>query len=127
MLLINQILHKKESRDLTALSRIDGRDCDILVTPEGKLVIVHIFTIFFEWYASVDQFQAIQESETDFRIRLVVNDQFTESHREEILDYWQNYLGKKANLKIEITDKISHRSSGKRKFLERNQNIPLPL
>ncbi len=115
------------NRKLTKLDHVDGRDCDILITPDGRLVIVHIFTIFFEWYASVDQFQAIQETETRFRILLSVNDAFTKEHYQEIETYWNDYFGPDAELDIEIVDEIPARPSGKRKFLERNENIPLPV
>ena len=115
------------SRQSSRLQSVAGRDCDILITPDGKLVIVHIFTIFFEWYHSVEQFQAIQETETRFRILLVVNEQFSKKDREEIEMYWKEYFGKKAEVIIEITDEIPPRRTGKRRFLVRDEKIPLPF
>jgi phenylacetate-CoA ligase len=115
------------SRQSTRLQSVAGRDCDILITPDGKLVIVHIFTIFFEWYHSVEQFQAIQKTETRFRILLVVNEQFSKKDREEIEMYWKEYFGKKAEVIIEITDEIPPRRTGKRRFLVRDEKIPLPF
>src|SRR5690625_152279 len=114
-------------RGLTQIEGIDGRDCDILVTPDGRLVIVHIFTIFFEWLESVDQFQAIQEEPDLFRILLVVNDKFTKSDKNRIETYWTEYFGKEARVEIEIVDEIKPRKSGKRSFLVRDENIPLPV
>ena len=115
------------SRHHTRLQSVDGRDCDILITPDGKLVIVHIFTIFFEWYSSVEQFQAIQETETRFRILLVVNEQFSTEDRAEIETYWKKYFGKKSEVIIDITDEIPVRRTGKRRFLVRDKKIPLPF
>ena len=114
-------------RSLTQIEAIDGRDCDILVTPDGRLVIVHIFTIFFEWFESVDQFQAIQEEKDLFRILLVVNKNFTDADMKKIDTYWSDYFGDKAKVEIDIVDEINPRKSGKRSFLVREEHIPLPF
>lgn len=114
-------------RSLTRIDKIDGRDCDILITPDGRLVIVHVFTIFFEHYDSVDQFQAIQESDDRFQILLVVNEKFTSKDFNEIKKYWTEYFGEGASLEINIADSILPRNSGKRRFLVRNERVSLPI
>lgn len=114
-------------RSLTRIDKIDGRDCDILVTPNGKLVIVHIFTIFFEHYDSIDQFQVIQESRNNFTILLVVNERFSKKDMEETKKYWTDYFGEEALLEIDIVDSIPARNSGKRRFLVRDERVSLPI
>ena len=114
-------------RKLLSIDRIEGRDSDILVTPDGKIVIVHIFTIFFEWIKSVDQFQAIQNDYDDFLIKIVVNEMFTKDIYNEIFSYWQKYFGKRVNLKVQVVDSIENAFSGKRKFLIRSDKVNLPI
>ena len=110
-----------------SIEKIEGRDSDILVTPDGRFVIVHIFTIFFEWISSVDQFQAIQEDEYRFRILLVVNDKFNNQKKKEIEKYWSDYFGEAARVTVEVVQEIPASPSGKRQFLIRNSDILLNI
>ena len=114
-------------RQLEAVKQILGRDSDVLITPDGRMVIVHIFTIYFEWKDSIDQFQVRQHNETDFEIYLKVNKAFSLKEEKEIYKYWQLYFGKDAKLKLSIVDSIPASPSGKRKFLIRDNKIELKL
>lgn len=113
-------------RSLTGLDKIIGRDNDILVTPSGNLLIVHLFTIYFEYFNSVKQFQIEQLQPDEFVFRLVVEDTFKTNILNEIREYWQNFLGNGVKLTIEIHDIIPMLYSGKRRFLIRNSEIKLP-
>jgi phenylacetate-CoA ligase len=110
---------------LYPLNKIIGRDNDVLITPTGNLLIVHLFTIYFEYFPSIRQFQIEQNFSHEFIFRLVVDDKFTTEVRNQIFDYWQNFLGRNVKLAIEISDSIPVLFSGKRRFLIRNPEIRL--
>lgn len=110
-------------RQLFSISKILGRDNDVLITPSGNLLIVHLFTIYFEYFDSVKQFQIEQATSHEFIFRLVVDDRFTAEIKNQIYTYWQDFLGKDVILVIEIHQSIPLLYSGKRRFLIRNPEI----
>jgi phenylacetate-CoA ligase len=117
-------------RNLEIITRIEGRDNDILITPSGKYLIVHNFTGYFQRsdtpaYGKVDQFQVMQKSIDYIEINLVKGNGFTEEIREEILKYWQDYIGNDVHVKVNVVEQIPLTVSGKRRFLVRNPEIPL--
>lgn len=110
---------------LFSLDKIIGRENDILVTPSGNLLIVHLFTIYFEYFDSILQFQIEQVQTHEFIFRLVVKDSFNSDIKNQIFNYWQNFLGKNVILRIEVHENIPFLYSGKRRFLIRNPEIKL--
>ena len=48
-------------RGLEIMLSIDGRETDVVVTPNGNRLIVHFFTGIFEYYQSIDTFKVIQK------------------------------------------------------------------
>ena len=112
-------------RNLTPIEKIEGRDSDILIAPNGKLLIVHNFTVYFEWFDSIEQFQIRQNTADEFNILLKVNSKFTHSIEQDIYKYWYEYIGGNIKLKIDLVDDIPFTVSGKRRFLIRNENIQL--
>jgi len=124
-LLIKSADESSCGRQLMGLNKILGRDNDILVTPSGNLLIVHLFTIYFEYFDSIKQFQIEQLQPDIFIFRLVVGESFSSEIKKQIHDYWQKFLGDGVKLSIEIHDKIPLLYSGKRRFLIRNSEIKL--
>ena len=114
-------------RQLFGLSKIIGRDNDVLITPSGNKLIVHLFTIYFEYFDSIRQFQIEQTQSHVFIFRLVVDVTFNSDIKNQILNYWQNFLGKDVKLSIEIHENIPLLYSGKRRFLIRNPEIKLVI
>ncbi len=112
-------------RNLFSIKRIIGRESDILIAPDGNLLIVHLFTIYFEYFRSIHQFQVEQADEVTFIFRLVVDIAFTKDVENQIRSYWEKFLGHKAIVIIEIHDQIPMLFSGKRRFLIRNKEITL--
>lgn len=125
-LLVKSIKPSACGRKLNGIDRIIGRDNDILVSPNGNLLIVHLFTIYFEYFNSIKQFQIEQTQPDEFIFRFVVDNNFSVNTRDQIFKYWQSFLGKKVKLTIEIHDSIPLLYSGKRRFLIRNKEISLP-
>lgn len=114
-------------RELFRLSRISGRDNDVLVTPSGNYLIVHLFTIYFEYFTSVSQFQIEQTCPDEFIFRLIVDKTYSSETEKQIFSHWQKELGENVKLKIEIHDELPLLFSGKRRFLIRNPEIKLTL
>ncbi|NPD46728.1 phenylacetate--CoA ligase family protein [Lentimicrobium sp. S6] len=105
-------------RGLPVLSKIEGRDVDILTTPSGKSLIVHYFTGYFEWITSVVQFQIIQYEQNKIVLKLVPNDLFNEKEKDKIFNDMSVYIGDDVFFSIEIVDNIPvNPKNGKRKFV----------
>ena len=107
----------KCTRCLPTIDSIDGRNVDILMTPSGKILIVHFFTGYFEWVDTVDQFQVIQTQLNSITLLLVINSKFSEDDRQIIYADIEQYVGLDVNLKIEIVKNIPLAKSGKRRFV----------
>jgi phenylacetate-CoA ligase len=112
-------------RNLLAVTRIEGRDSDILVTPGGKFLIVENFVAYFEWLDSVNQIQVVQPRRDAITIKMIVNDRFTAGTERTIREYWQGYIGPDVRLETQVVDHIALTPSGKRRTLIRSQDIPL--
>ncbi len=126
-LVVKSVVTSSCGRKLVGIDKILGRDNDILVTPSGNLLIVHLFTIYFEYFDSIKQFQIEQKQLDEFIFRLVINEKFTPNIQKQVFDYWKNFLGVNVKLTIEIHDVIPFLYSGKRRFLIRNNEIKLPF
>ncbi len=123
----DKTIQEKKDLNLIAIQKIDGRDSDILITPNGKYLIVHNFTGFFQnpKLNSVEQFQVIQDKIDEITIKIATNEDFNKELYNYILNYWVNYIGDNVNIKIETVNKILPSKSGKRRFLIRNKDIKL--
>jgi phenylacetate-CoA ligase len=104
-------------RNLLPVKRILGRDNDVLETPNGRKLIVHIFTIFFGKISQVNQFQIIQQSPSSCIIKLVVNTYYDLETELFIKTNLQEIFGNEIQLKIMICDSIEPSPSGKRRFI----------
>lgn len=71
-------------RGLEILSSIEGRDTDVIETPNGNRLIVHFFTGIFEYYQSIDTFKVIQEERGGIIIKIVPRSNFREEELEKI-------------------------------------------
>ena len=104
-------------RGLSLIKSIEGRDTDIVVTPEGKFLVVHFFTILFEYIKGVDQFQVIQESIDNLKVKIVKNEKFTEQDSRCIVDEIKRYMGQDVAVDIDYVASIPLTRSGKRRFV----------
>ncbi len=114
-------------RGLPTLSKIEGRDTDILVTPSGKQLTFYFFAGYFEWVKSVDMFQFAQNGINEIRLKLVPNERFNDKERAKIEKDMSDHIGNEMKLFIQIVDKIPLTSSGKRRFFIRNKKIKLDI
>ena len=113
--------------NLPAFSQIKGRNSDILVTPSGKYLIVHTFTIFFEYFKEITQFQVIQTKPDRIEVLLVVNSGYDKKTEKAISKGLDDLIGNDVDIEIKTVDTIPLLPSGKRKFIVRDEAIKLPL
>lgn len=126
------IIERAEGQDetgihLSAFKQITGRNSDILVTPSGKYLIVHTFTIFFEYFEEIIQFQIIQNKTDEIRVLLVVNKGYNMKTESAIRKGLCELLGEDVRIEIDIVPEIPLLPSGKRKFIVRDESIKLPF
>lgn len=105
--------------------RILGRDNDILEAPGGRKFIVHNFTGFFQTdhqsiARSVDQFQVVKYKDRVL-FNLVVNDSYSKTVEEYIINFWQNEFG--CPVSVSLFENIPLLKSGKRKFIINKEEI----
>jgi phenylacetate-CoA ligase len=112
-------------RELLSVNRIIGRDSDILITPKGKRMIIHKFTIFFSKIEEVVQFQIVQDKLDHMIFKLVVNSKYSKSTEADILFFWNDAIGDGVIIEIEYVDQIKSTPAGKRRFLIRDSSISL--
>jgi phenylacetate-CoA ligase len=120
---VNDSIEVHECTDISKplqAKHILGRNVDMLKTPSGNTLIVHLFTGYFAGISSVNQFQIRQDSPFDFILSLVVNDLFTNEIEKEIFDFVQKYTGNEAFLKIEVVQSIASQVNGKNRFMLKN-------
>lgn len=113
-------------RELTLMKSVEGRDADIVVTPGGDYLVVHYFTILFEYFEGVDQFLVVQESLNELRVKIIRNGKFRETDLTQIHDQIQERMGSTVNIHIEFVEDIPlHGKSGKRRFVI--SHVPLQI
>jgi phenylacetate-CoA ligase len=115
----------KCGRNFLNILKIKGTDCDILITPSGKYLISENFTGYHGWAPSVEQYQVYQDKLNLIYIRLVVNKLFNNTVKNELSNYWKDYIGHDVELIFEIVDEIKLTPSGKRRILIRNSEIKI--
>jgi len=112
---------------LAAYKQIKGRNSDVLITPSGKFLIVHTFTIFFEYFTEIIQFQVVQSKPDRISILLVVNNRYNGKIEAAITEGLYDLIGKDVGIEIRIVDEIPLLPSGKRRFIIRDESIKLPF
>ncbi len=112
-------------RNYINVSGIKGRDNSILYLPNGNYLMEMDFFQYFDESNEVDQFQIIQEKRDIIQMKLVVNDNFNNMVKKEILNYWSDFFGSSVKFSLEIVENIELTPSGKRRFLIRNPEIKI--
>ncbi len=104
-------------RGLEMLSSIDGRDTDVIETPNGNRLIVHFFTGIFEYYQSIDTFKVIQKERDGIIIQIVPKADFNKEDIIKIKEEIWSKGDKSLKIQIEILDEIPLEISNKRRFV----------
>lgn len=102
------------------IERIEGREEDYIVTPDGKLVgrLDHLF----KDSQNVIEAQIFQEKINEIYIHIVKDVRYTKEDENIILNEARLRLGNSINIKFEYVDKIEKTKNGKFRFIESKLN-----
>lgn len=104
-------------RGLETLTKIEGRDTDIVITPNGNRLIVHFFTGIMEYYHSVKTFRVTQERLGEIIMEVVPRSDFREEHWDQIKrEIWEKG-DPELDVKLNLVDEIGMEHSNKRRFV----------
>lgn len=105
-------------RSFPVLTKIIGRDTDIVQTPSGKDLIVHFFTGIFEHFQQIIQFRILQRETGKIEIEYIPSPAF----RSEILMQIEKIMHQKANEVFPVSwhcvTEISNTKSGKPQIIQ---------
>jgi phenylacetate-CoA ligase len=104
-------------RRLEILSSIEGRDTDIIETPNGNRLIVHFFTGIFEYYQSIDTFKVTQKEKDGIIIQIVPRSNFDKEELEKIKQEIWVKGDRDLKIQFELVDEIPIEKSNKRRFV----------
>jgi phenylacetate-CoA ligase len=104
------------------LQSLEGRKLDSIYDTAGRRLIPWVFNVIFETLNTsgvlIKQFQFIQEGKTRYRLRLCVNETF--SQELFVVEQVKKTLGDDAQIEVEYVEEIPVLNSGKRKFIVSN-------
>jgi phenylacetate-CoA ligase len=104
-------------RGLEMLKSIDGRDTDIVTTPNGNRLIVHFFTGIFEFYPSVEVFQVRQERVKEIEIKIVPRADFSMGDWNKIREEIHEKGDPDLEIRLSLVREIPLERSNKRRFV----------
>jgi phenylacetate-CoA ligase len=102
------------------IERIEGRDEDVIITPEGKKI--GRLTFIFMSFNNVIESQIIQNSLTEIVIKVVPENVFTEIDKKLLVKKMQEYIGDSIQINIELVNSIDRLPNGKLKHVVSNLN-----
>ncbi len=104
-------------RGLPILERVEGREADYVVTPDGRFVSgISLTDHFATLIAGAEQVQIVQEEVSHLRLRIVRGDAFTDGSRREIARLVAATFGPAMRHDVELVDAIPQEPSGKYRF-----------
>jgi len=98
---------------LPLMSSIDGRKLDIIKTPSGGSIPGELFPHLFKEFKGISRFQVVQQHVEQVRIKLVVNELFSEQDKQGIREEINKYSHGELALEFELVDEIPLTASGK--------------
>ena len=101
-------------RGLTRIVNLQGRDRDLVVTPDGRLIHGAFFNNFKPFYQApwIERFQIHQPSLGVLRVRLMVNREPTSAESGHITDELKRGLGD-MEIEIALVDHVELSAAGK--------------
>lgn len=108
-------------RPFPMLESLEGRTFDLLIGTNGNRVLATFFTLYFRHNVKgILKFQIIQEHLTEVKLKVIVNEQYTDNDEEKIILAIRSKLGDETNVKIEVVDSIEPTGSGKHRWVISN-------
>ncbi len=106
------------------ISRIVGRECDIIITPEGNIVAPVAMDYAFYHLEEIREAQIIQESVDTLRVKIIAWDALSDSTRAALGEEIDSYLQSPAmKLLWEEVEEIPRTRGGKRPFVVSKINV----
>ena len=104
-------------RGMNMISRIEGREADYVLTPNGTLISgISLTENFAMLIRGAAQVQLVQESLTMLRVRLVTSSEFDDRSLKAVGDLVRNTFGDTMRHEVERLDAIPQEASGKYRF-----------
>ncbi len=99
--------------NIISLKTLEGRVCDLLEDTKNNKISSTTINNHMEFVKGIEQYQVIQEDKAKYKILIVKrNDDFEET---VCIDKMKEVLGKDAEIKVEIVNKIGTQKNGKYK------------
>lgn len=106
-------------RGLPLLSKVAGRELDVLILPNGKRLPGEFFPHLLKDFPWVKQFQVVQESRDQIALRIVEREATEDQVRDQLRTAIQNALGGHATIQLELVAEIPLTKAGKRRVVVR--------
>jgi phenylacetate-CoA ligase len=104
-------------RGLSLIERVEGREADYVLTPQGKLISGISLTENFALHIrGTAQVQIVQEHERLLLLRIVPDDDFGAESRNAVAELVRDMFGPEMEHEIELVDAIAQEPSGKYRF-----------
>lgn len=104
-------------RGLPLLDRLEGREADYVLTPDGQLISgISLTENFAMLVPGIEQLQIVQEAIDDIRFRIVKGSEYGESSVEKIGSLTRERFGPDVKHEIEYVETIPQEPSGKYRF-----------
>jgi phenylacetate-CoA ligase len=104
-------------RGLPLIESVEGREADYVLTPAGRMISGISLTENFALHIpGTAQIQIVQESLSEFLIRLVPDEEFGPESRRRIADLVLETFGPDVKHEIELVESIPQEPSGKYRF-----------
>jgi len=106
-------------RNFALLEGVQGRDTDVIVTPDGNRLIVHFFTGILEYFGEIDSFQVVQTDPDRMIVRIVPapDHPYTPELGKRIVSRLVEHGATGIRIEVEPVAEIPVPKSGKRRFV----------
>jgi phenylacetate-CoA ligase len=104
-------------RGFDRMHSIQGRDTDVVVTPDGNRLIVHFFTGILEHFAEIESFQVVQTRPDAITVRVVPASGFSAGTERRIVEALARKGSGSLAIHVEPVAEIPLPPSGKRRFV----------
>ena len=113
----------KRELNLPILQKVIGRETDIVKTPLGKKLIVHSFTVIFEYFPIIKQFCVIQKDINGIDIQYIEGDKFEIGVLDQIKSELLKYIDEEFYINFLRVEEILPTKSGKPQIIISKLNL----
>lgn len=107
-------------RGLSKMGKVQGRDSDIIFTPDGRVLTLPSFygTSVLKHMKGLAQYQVVQESLNELTIRIVTDESLTQKDLDHLYMITADYVGDQMKISIEKIPRIEPDENGKVKLVK---------